>query len=185
MNDLLIFSHSVEALRPALGPLLDAQALARLRALGIDYTKPLEPAYPLATWRKVVDFAGELVAPGQPYDRQQYALGSRFITAYAETFIGRATLPLMRVLGPRRMLERLARTFRTGNNYSETKLTQHAPNEFELWCNHVQNPSFYRGMLQTGLAHAGVTGVQVTTTAIDRSAPDEAHETGAAFRISW
>lgn len=49
----------------------------------------------------------------------------------------------------------------------------------------MQNPSFYRGMLQTGLGHAGVTGVQVTTTAIDRSAPDEAHESGAAFRISW
>lgn len=188
MAEQLLFSQAAESLQRALGPLLTAQARQRFKELGLDYSKPLEPAYPLAAWRKVVNYAGELVAPHQPYDRQQFALGSRFITAYTDTVIGRATLGFMRLLGPRRTLERMAKTLRTGNNYSETKLTQLGPNVFELWCNHVQNPSFYRGMLQTGLEHTGITGVQVTTSAIDRPPGDVSTatgDTGASFRISW
>ena len=185
MAEPLLFSQAAEALRNALGPLLDDVALARFRALGLDYARPLEPAYPLATWRRVVNTAGELLTPSAPYDQQQFALGSRFITAYTETLIGRATLPLIRLLGPRRALERMAKTLRSGNNYSETKLTQLGPTTFELWCNRVQNPSFYRGMLQTGLQHAGVPAVQVTTSAIDRSEVSDAEDPGAAFRISW
>lgn len=172
----------------ALGPLLDVAARARMRELGIDYDRPLQPAYALAAWRRVVDFAGELVAPGQPYDRQQFALGSRFITAYTETVIGRATLGLMRLLGPKRTLERMAKTLRSGNNYSQTRLTQVGPTTFDLWCNHVQNPSFYRGMFETGLQHSGVASVRVTTAAIDRAPADRVAadaETSATFRITW
>ncbi|MFT3712481.1 MAG: DUF2378 family protein [Archangium sp.] len=188
MAEQLLFSQAAESLQRALGPLLTEQSKARFKELGVDFSKPLEPAYPLAAWRKVVNYAGELVAPHQPYDRQQFALGSRFITAYTDTVIGRATLGFMRLLGPRRTLERMAKTLRTGNNYSETKLTQLGPSLFELWCNHVQNPSFYRGMLQTGLEHTGLTGVQVTTAAMDRlpdAAPVTSGDTGATFRISW
>ncbi|MBL8914059.1 MAG: hypothetical protein JNM17_25365 [Archangium sp.] len=39
-----------------------------------------------------------------------------------------------------------------------------------------------------GLEHTGVTGVQVTTAAIDRlpdAAPVTSGDTGATFRISW
>jgi uncharacterized protein (TIGR02265 family) len=98
------------------------------------------------------------------------------VDSYGETLVGKALLTAMKVIGPRRMLERMARNLRTANNYTETKLTSRA-DVHELWCSRVASTSFYCGMLQRGVEVAGGADVLVEATAHDQS--------GATFVVRW
>jgi uncharacterized protein (TIGR02265 family) len=106
-----------------------------------------------------------------------FELGRRFIEGYSETIVGKAMLTALKVLGPRRTLERMSRNFRSGNSYTETKLEAKGPTEFTLWFNEVKEPEFYRGMLVAGVGHAGAKNLEVKTLGHDAS--------GASFSIRW
>jgi uncharacterized protein (TIGR02265 family) len=173
----VVFSHSVEGLVRAMGPALDVAAKSRLRALGLDLERPLAPAYPLPVWVEVMRFAAALVAPGKNEPDQMTELGRRFIDGYEQTLVGKAMLATLRLLGPRRTLERMSRNFRSGNNYTEAKLVAHAPTDVELWLSRVKEPAFYAGMLQAALARTGARELNVSVVGRD--------ELGATFRLTW
>lgn len=173
----MVFSQAVEGLLRALGPRLDDSAKDHLRVLGLDVRHRLEPAYSLAVWTQVMRFGSTLVAPGRPPPEQMFELGRRFIEGYSETIVGRAMLTALKVLGPRRTLERMSRNFRSGNNYTQTTLEALGPSEFTLWFNEVKEPEFYRGMLTAGVDHSGAKVVTVKTLKHDAS--------GATFSIKW
>ncbi len=177
MNAPVVFSQAVEGLLRAIGSRLDDTAKDKLRALGLDPRARLEPAYQLAVWTEVMRYGATLVAPGKPASEQMFELGRRFIEGYAETLVGKAMLTAIRVFGPRRTLERMSRNFRSGNNYTETKLEPVGPTEFKLWFNEVKEPEFYRGMLSAGVERAGAKGLEVKTVSHDA--------TGATFSIRW
>lgn len=172
----VLFSQVVEGLVRALGSTLDEAAREQLKALGLDLRR-VEPAYPLDVWTNVVRYGAALVTPGAPVEKQMYELGRRFIDGYAETLVGQGMLTLLRVLGPKRALERMSRNFRTGNNYTETKLEQTGPTSFFLWFNQVREPEFYRGMLMSGIGRAGAEALQVQV--VRREGPS------ATFAITW
>lgn len=159
-----------------MGPVLDDTARTRLRELGVDLARTL-PAYPLEVWVQVMRYAASRVAPGLPESEQMEQLGRRFIDGYEQTLVGRALLASMRLIGPRRTLERMSRNFRTGNNYTEAKVTERGPTEVELWLSHVKAPEFYRGMLQAGLARTGPKSLDVRLVSHDAN--------GATFRVAW
>lgn len=173
----MVFSQAVEGLLRALGNRLDDGAKDHLRALGLDVRARLEPAYSLAVWTQVMRYASTLVAPGRPPPEQMFELGRRFIEGYAETIVGRAMLTALKVLGPRRTLERMSRNFRSGNNYTQTKLEALGPTDFTLWFNEVKEPEFYRGMLSAGVDRSGAKVVTVKTLNHDA--------TGATFSVKW
>jgi|APLak6261678615_1056124.scaffolds.fasta_scaffold01295_3 uncharacterized protein (TIGR02265 family) len=177
MNDSMVFSQAVEGLLRALGPRLDDAAKDKLKALGLDVRIRLEPAYSLAVWTEVMRYGSTLVAPGRPPGEQMFELGRRFIEGYSETIVGKAMLTALKVLGPRRTLERMNRNFRSGNNYTETKLEPKGPTDFTLWFSQVKEPEFYRGMLEAGVTRAGARNIEVKTIAHDSS--------GATFSIRW
>ena len=173
----MVFSQAVEGLLRALGTRLDDAAKDHLRVLGLDVRARLEPAYPLPVWTQVMRFSSTLVAPGRAPGEQMFELGRRFIEGYAETIVGRAMLTALKVLGPRRTLERMSRNFRSGNNYTQTKLDAHGPTDFTLWFNEVKEPEFYRGMLTAGIDRSGAHTVVVKTITHDAS--------GATFSVKW
>jgi uncharacterized protein (TIGR02265 family) len=173
----MMFSQAVDGLVRALGEHLDEPAKDTLRELGLDLRRPLEPGYPLETWFKVMRFGAGLIAPGRPEAEQFELLGRRFVDGYEQTLVGRALLASMRVLGPRRMLERMNRNFRSGNNYTETQLVPRGPNDFELSFNQVKSPEFYRGMLLAGLGRTGATGLAIQLVRHD--------DQGTTFRVTW
>jgi uncharacterized protein (TIGR02265 family) len=175
--DKLIFAQAFDGLVRALGPRLDAAVAQRLREAGLDVTRELKPAYPLEVFLKVVQIAGQCLAPGADEETQAFAAGQAFIDGYGQTMVGRAMLAMMRVIGPRRTLERLSRQFRTGNNFSETTLKDLGPQEVELWCNQVTVPGWYRGIISAGLRHVGVSEVSVETASRT--------DGGAVFKIRW
>jgi uncharacterized protein (TIGR02265 family) len=176
MEDKLIFSQTIEGLFRAMAA--EREVLRpQLVALGVDPRAPLRPAYPLPVFLEVVGLFGARLLPGATPEAQACEVGRRFISGYGETMVGRAMLGMTRLIGPRRTLERLSRQFRTGNNFSETKLTEVGPQRFELWCNQVTSPGWYRGLLLAGLEHSGARAVEVTFVGSDTE--------GGRFHISW
>lgn len=173
----MVFSQAVEGLLRAIGSRLDDGSRAHLAELGLDVRGRLEPGYSLAVWTNVMRYGASLVAPSSPPSQQMFELGRRFIDGYAETIVGKAMLTALKVLGPRRTLERMSRNFRSGNNYTETRLEPKGPTEFHLWFNEVKEPEFYRGMLVAGLERAGARNTEIRTLSHD--------ESGAKFLVRW
>jgi uncharacterized protein (TIGR02265 family) len=92
--------------------------------------------------------------------------------------LGRAVLSMLRVLGPRRALMRATQNFRAGNNFTESKLNELGPGQFELWMNEVgPYPAFTAGIIHAGLRVAGAKDIAVEMTGYDGHA--------CTYRINW
>lgn len=154
-----MFSQTVEGLFRALGP-LDERSLGKFRAIGFNPAR-LEPAYPVEKYVELQRVAVAVFAEGMPFSVGIEALGRRFVDGYGETLIGRAVLLSLKLLGPRRTLERLTRTLSTGTSFFETKLTETAPGVWQLWLNHVTYPGWYVGLLRRGLELAGANDIEL------------------------
>lgn len=174
----LIFSQTVEGLLRAMGP-LGAADKAPFRAVGLDLDRPLAPAYPVHQWLDVMRAAAGVAHPGVPLDDAMYLLGRGFVEGYGQTMIGRAMLVGMRLLGPRRTLERFARQLSTGSSFFKSQLLDVGPGDCALWINRVTWPGWYFGLIERGLEHAGAHDVKASLLA--HEAPGRA----ACLRVTW
>lgn len=173
----VIFGSSVEALVRVLGPAATPEVRARFLALGIDLERP-NPAYPYETWLDALRLAMAIKWPGVPEDEATYRMGRAIFESYGHTLMGSALLQLLKVLGPRRGLERMTRNLRTTNNYSETRLTLVGPNQYRLWVNKVAFPHYFRGLLEAGLEFSAAKSLSVR---IVSASPTE----GVVFDLAW
>jgi uncharacterized protein (TIGR02265 family) len=163
----VVFAASYESLIRLLGPKLDARAHERFRAHGVDLEKPLQPAYPYAAWIESLKVTFDLVAPGAPVEVASHRVGRLLVTSLEKTTVGKALFALLRVIGIRRGLDRITRTIRMTNNYSQTKLTEQADGSFEIWCSQVTYPHYYRGVFEAGLESLGAKDVKVEVLSHD------------------
>jgi uncharacterized protein (TIGR02265 family) len=174
----LIFDHTVESLLRVLERPIPPAQIAGLDGLGIDLSKPLLPAYPIETYSALIGFIARLRWPSLPSEEGDFEVGRAFIEAYTtQTLLGRALKKLLRVIGPYRALERMSRTFRTANNYTQTRLQPLGPTRYELWFNYVIRPGYFRGMVHETLTLSGARQVEV------KLATMQDHE--ATFHVSW
>ena len=177
MTEKLIFAQTIEGLLRSLGGRVTPQLTEGLRLRGLNLSAALLPAYSLSVWVEVLSFVATQLHPGLALDEAVAAVGREFMDGYAQTLVGRAMVPMMRLIGPRRTLERVTRQFRTGNNFSETRLNQLSPSEFTLWVNEVQLAGWYIGILSRGLELAGSREVKIELLS---------REAGAGtFRVRW
>jgi uncharacterized protein (TIGR02265 family) len=176
-NTPVVFGTSVEALVRVLGPSLDASVRQRFRELGVDLDRP-NPAYPYAQWLDTLRLAMAIKWPGMPLDEATFRMGRAIFESYGQTLMGKALLQLVKVLGPRRGLDRMTRNLRTTNNYSETRLTVVGPNQYQLWVNKAAFPHYFRGVLVAGLEFSGAKGLSVQLV---RASPED----GVVFDLSW
>lgn len=177
MSEKLIFSQTVEGLLRSLGGKLTPELVAGMQARGIDPAATLLPAYPQETFTTVVTWLAAQLYPKLPVDDAIAQVGRGFMDGYGETMVGRAMLAMIRLIGPRRTLERVTRQFRTGNNYSDTRLTARSATEYDLWVNEVSMVGWYLGIIARGVELAGAKGVKVTLLSHDAS--------GANFHVTW
>lgn len=172
-----MFSSSIEGFLRTVKPVLDSSLTAELQAIGLDPTKPVLPAYPVEVLRHALVLGARRLSPQLPADQQLTAMGRRYVEGFGDTMVGKALKTGIRLLGPGRTLARLAKQFRTANNYSETKTTTLAPGRVELWCNDVTHPSWYLGLIAGTMEVAGGRDVKVTLTRHDAE--------GAFFLVEW
>ncbi len=177
MSEKLIFLQTFEGLVRAYGARFTPELLTNFRLYGFDPERLL-PAYPQKTFIEVLRLLGRALHPGASEEDAILQIGRGFIDGYGETLVGRAMLAMIGIIGPRRTLERLTRQFRTGNNFSDTRLTQSGANEYQLWCNEVRLPGWYQGIVSRGLEVAGAKGVTVAFVNRDDSG-------GGTFLIRW
>ncbi|PTL79111.1 DUF2378 family protein [Vitiosangium sp. GDMCC 1.1324] len=178
-DELLVFEQTIEAVFVrALHGRIPPGCKVRLRQVGLDLDQKLRPAYPFDAWMQFLRITAEELYPGEPLETGAFKIGEACIDGFRETMLGRAVLSLLRVLGPRRALMRATQNFRAGNNYTESRLKELSPRQFELWMNEVGSlPSFTAGILHAGLRTAGADNIRIDMTGYDGHA--------CTYCISW
>jgi uncharacterized protein (TIGR02265 family) len=178
-DELLVYEQTVEGLFiRALGNRLTPECRARLSQAGLDVTRKLKPAYPFQSWMTFIRIAAEELYPGMPLAEATFKLGEAHLEGFRETMLGRAVISLLRVIGPKRALLRATQNFRAGNNYTESRVTELGPHQFELWMNEVgEFPEFTAGIIYAGVRLAGAQEPRVEPTSYDGHA--------CTYRITW
>jgi uncharacterized protein (TIGR02265 family) len=161
MTEKVVFSQSMEGLYRALDPLTPQERAAFLAAGVKDSTK-FAPAYPVDLHIAILDACAASRYAHLPELERYTEVGKLFFTGFQKTLIGSAMLAMLKVLGPRRTLERLSRNFRTANNFTEGTLVTLAPNHHRVTINFTKRPGFYLGLLHSGCLHAGAKDLKVT-----------------------
>ncbi|WNG42906.1 DUF2378 family protein [Archangium minus] len=176
----LIFNHSLQGLLSRAFPAgVPAELKAKLLTVGVDLSKPLLPAYPVHTWARCIEFSAPFAFPHERREVAWRMLGERMIDGYQDSMIGGAMFSMLRILGPRRMLQRAQKNFRTGNNYSEVRATDVSPTAMDLWFNETDDVlrHFTAGLVLAGMRAGGAEEPQVELLQTDPK--------GVTFRASW
>lgn len=156
-DEHLVFSHTIDVLfRKVLAQYVTPEVQARMRQVGIDLSRPLDPAYPL----RVFDAAMEVAAvEGMRHLAKSAALhriGQMQVEAFVHTFIGRASFQFLKLLSHQRFLERMTKSFRQANNFIEASVVEVDPHTFRVRINDVGRfPEVFQGILNAGLFQAG------------------------------
>lgn len=176
----LEFQHTIEGLFVnALGADMSPELKDKLRKAGLDLSKPLEPAYPSMKYMEWLRITALHLTPGLPVSEGVRTLGRRFLRGYGETFLGKTVFKVMRLIGVRRSLDRIARSFRTGDNYSDATLNWIDKSEVHITFNEVHDlPTYNQGILEQILIEmrAEEYGVEVL------SCPSGVE---AVYRVTW
>jgi uncharacterized protein (TIGR02265 family) len=178
-DELLVFEQTIEAVFVrALHGRIPPSCKERLRQAGLELDRKLRPAYPFDAWMAFLRITAQELYPDEPLEQGAFKIGEACIDGFRETMLGRAVLSLLRVLGPRRALMRATQNFRAGNNYTESRLKELGPHQFELWMNEVGSlPTFTAGILHAGLRTAGAENIRIDLSGYDGHA--------CTYSISW
>jgi uncharacterized protein (TIGR02265 family) len=178
----VVYSHTVEALISRLFErhgLLEGRVLERLRELGVDPQRPRDT--PVHVWRQVVRLAAEVVAPGQPEEDALREVGREMIRGFEASLVGRSLFIVVRLMGVRRTLERVAQNYRTADNATQVTTRTISANEMEL-CFTVEDgipfPSYTEGILIEG-ARLGGAKSELKVEYVVQS-PNE-----VTYRVRW
>lgn len=156
-DEHVVFSHTIEVLfRKTLAAHLTPSIEARLREVGLDLSKPLDPAYPF----RIFDDALEIVATqGMPHLEKSVALrriGEMQVDSFAETFLGKATFQFLKLLSRERFLDRMTKSWRQANNFVDAKFTTQPDGSIIVRINDVGRfPEVIEGVLHAGFKAAG------------------------------
>jgi uncharacterized protein (TIGR02265 family) len=167
----VVFASSMEGLWRGLAP-ANAEELAAFAKAGVVGPTPrFLAAYPVEAYSEVMDTCAR-TRFGHLGELERYTeVGRLFVSGYSKTMVGSALLALLRVLGPRRTLERTTRNIRTANSYTEASLETLAPNHHRLRVNYVAHPGFYRGIIEGTCLHAGAKELRVDLAEFTDNAP--------------
>ncbi|MBL8923811.1 MAG: DUF2378 family protein [Myxococcaceae bacterium] len=172
----VIFPVQAEGLLRGLGADVSPRLKATLKALDLDPDNEFPPAWPAERLRAWLDAASDDIYQDLPREEAHRRIGRRFIDGWQRTLIGAASAQFLKVIGPRRALERLTRAFRTGDNFSQSSVTFPGDTVALVTLNTQSLPDYIAGILDGGLALLGVQG-RVT---IERVAGDDMD-----FRVEW
>lgn len=163
-TELIEFSQSVEGLFiKGLGPMVTPQMKDHLRTKGLDLDKPLRPGYPAADFHKWVEYAATVVYPDDKKDEAVRRIGHRAVSGLEEGLIGKALAAGLKLIGPRRALQRVERIFKNNNNYQVATLLELTERDAKVRLSEVFGlPTYYLGLFEAVLALIGARDLKVT-----------------------
>lgn len=179
MTQRLVFDSSVDALFvKLLAPRLGDEGQAKLREAGLDLKQKLLPAYPAEDVARWIDVCMPYAYRGLARDAAIHELGRESVDSFAQTLVGRALMVGVRLMGLRRVLERMTRSMRAGGNYLSCEFRALGPCDMELEINdHNTMPTFYVGMFEALARACGVNGARVELLPITGG--------GCTVRVRW
>ena len=131
MEAVLVFGVAFEGFYKRFGGRLTSDDLAAIQALGINLKAPAV-AYPYLTWEEMIRLVTPRLYPGLPQASAWRRMGHDFMEGFVQTGLGQAALMMGRLVGPRRLMERMGRNFRSAGNYLETTTQTLKPNEVRV-----------------------------------------------------
>jgi uncharacterized protein (TIGR02265 family) len=173
------FSQSVEGLFiKGLGKAVTQPMKDQLRAKGLDLDKPLRPGYPAADFHKWVEYVSSAVYPDDKKEEAIRRVGHRAVSGLEEGLIGKALGAGLKLIGPRRALQRVERIFKNNNNYQVATLIELGERDARVRLSEVFGlPTYYQGLFEAALAVIGAKEPKVSLLA--SSGP------GAMLHIEW
>ncbi|WP_163997723.1 DUF2378 family protein [Pyxidicoccus caerfyrddinensis] len=152
----------------------------RLRQVGVDLDRPLLPAYPVPLWMHCLSVIVEETYPGMPREEAFRRLAETHVQGYGRTVIGRAVYGVMRLLGPRRLVQRLPQTLHATDNYTEAELVERGPTTYEMKMNSVlDQPGYVESLFESMLRVGGAESPKVTRIHVDPEAPS------STYQLTW
>jgi uncharacterized protein (TIGR02265 family) len=177
----LVFGQILEALYlRGLKGKLTPEHLGALRKLGLDLERPLLPAYPRTTVHESLVTTARFLYPQLPLSEAMYQIGKHVTPGQRSTFLGNAILTVVGLVGPHRSLDRLARTFRTTNNYMKVTLERAGDTTYLLILEPSNEyPSYMQAVIEDLLTVAGAKALKVEVLSHDRQTER------CTYRIAW
>lgn len=143
LEDRLIYSEVVEGLiQHGLRGQVSLRLRERLRQLGLDVDR-LPSSFPVVKWWPCLHAIVEEAFPGVPTQEGFRRLARQHVEGYGRTLLGRATLRVLRLLGPRRMVQRLPNVLSSTDNYTQGTVLEREPGAWELTLNSGGHPPGY------------------------------------------
>ncbi len=178
LEDRLIYGEVIEGLlQHGLRGQVSLRLRERLRQLGLDVDRP-PSSFPVLKWVQCLQAVVEETFPGMPADEAYRQLARRHMEGYGQTLLGRATVRVMRLLGPRRMVLRLPNWLSATDNYTVGVVVERGPCAYELALNSSQTPAAYvEALFQAMLTACGAREAEVKTL--------EASDGGTTYALSW
>jgi uncharacterized protein (TIGR02265 family) len=161
MDARCFYGRFVNGILEHLAPRLDADACARLAALGLDPAQPHD-IYRARTFYAAVPILAAAVAPGVPGEQAERALGSEVAAAYAASELGRSIVGYFTQLGTRATLLEAQTFFRTGCNFLIARPVPLEGDRIRLKIRGTEgHAAFYCGILEGAYRRSGTPGIRV------------------------
>lgn len=158
-DERYFFPTAAEGMLSGLSRVTDGVALkAHLKSHGLDFDR-LPPAIPALAYKEHVRQTAKFVWPQFLEEEALRLTGYHYVNGWRETALGRAAAPLLRLIGPKRTLQRLERVLRTGDNFTRTQTEFLNDNQARISISDTLGlDSYWLGILQGGLEILGREG---------------------------
>jgi uncharacterized protein (TIGR02265 family) len=168
VSEKLVFESSVEALFVrSLHDRTTPELKAALRAIGLDLDKKLPPAISRETWYRGIELVAKHAWKEFPREEALRAMGRRLIENLQHTLLGKTFSPVMRLLGPQRLMQRVPHNMKSANNFATATVEVKGPRELVIETTDVGDaPELFAGTLEALLHWAGesVANVEFVVT---------------------
>lgn len=174
----IIFGNTFAGLYRHVEGRVTPAALDRLRELGVDFRRPVLPAYPAELFVATVRVLAAELYPGQAEAEALHLLGRAVLEGYLTTPIGRAVRSVARLVGTRRTLGQMSKNFRSSDTFTQTRLESLGERDVSLWLNDALGmPTYYQGFFEVVVEGSG--GVRPRVELASEEAP------ALTLRIRW
>ena len=175
----VIYRHTVEAFVERVllrRGLLSLEFDRELKALGIDASRPKELS--LEAWLALLRASARKLSPGRSEDDALEDVGREMLRGYIDGLVGKALFMVLRLVGPRRAMLRMAENFQTADSVTRVIARELTATSIELeFRPSFGIPTYQRGVMleALGLLRAKEPKVEF------RELPTDAMQ----FIVSW